>query len=168
MLLVWGLLGSVTPVQLERLACSVGVGSAEDFLRRHVSYWPAVGFVNQSLPASARILMVAEARSMYLDRDLVIEDPFRTPLLAELANSAADTAALEGELRRRGITHLLYNQHEAARIAAMTGRAEYFASLTAGGRQRMMELRRDSLETVFRDGPVAIMRWRSPGEEVRR
>ncbi|HPW54134.1 MAG: hypothetical protein KA072_00170 [Thermoanaerobaculaceae bacterium] len=167
-LLVWGLLGSVTPVQLERLACSVGVGSAEDFLRRHVSYWPAVGFVNQSLPASARILMVAEARSMYLDRDLVIEDPFRTPLLAELANSAADTAALEGELRRRGITHLLYNQHEAARIAAMTGRAEYFASLTAGGRQRMMELRRDSLETVFRDGPVAIMRWRSPGEEVRR
>lgn len=167
-LLVWGLLGSVTPVQLERLACSVGVGSADELLRRHVSYWPAVGFVNQSLPASARILMVAEARSMYLDRDLVTEDPFQTPLLAELANTTADTAALEGELRRWGITHVLYNEHEAARIATMTGRAEYFASLSAGGRQRMMELRRDHLEVVVRAGPVEIMRWRSPGEEERR
>lgn len=166
--LVWGLLGSVTPSQLERLACSLGVGSADELMRRHVSYWPAVAFVNQSLPASARVLMVAEARSMYLDRDLVMEDPFQTPLLAELANTTADTAALAGELRRRGITHILFNEHEAARMATMTGRSEYFAALSAGGRQRMMELRRDHLDVVFRDGPVEIMRWRSPGEEERR
>lgn len=166
--LVWALLGFVTPVQIERLACSLGVGSADELMRHHVSYWPAVAFVNQSLPASARILMVAEARSMYLDRDLVVEDPFRTPLLAELANAAADTAALEAELHRRGVTHILSNEHEAARMARIAGRSEYFAALSAGGRQRMMELRRDHLEVVFRDGPVEIMSWRSPGERERR
>lgn len=166
--LVWGALGAVTPVQLERLACSLGVGSADEFMRRHVSYWPAVGFVNRSLPASARILMVAEARSMYLDRDLVVEDPFRPPLLGELAEASADAAALASELRRRGITHILFNRHEAARMAAIAGRNEYFAALSAGGRQRMMELRRDHLEVVFRDGPVEIMRWRSPDEAERR
>lgn len=104
---------------------------------------------------------------MYLDRDLMVEDPFRTPLLAELANAAADAEGLAAELQRRGVTHLLFNQHEAARMARIAGRDDYFAALSAGGRQRMMELRRDHLETVFRDGPVEIMCWR-PLQQVRR
>ncbi|HPC82391.1 MAG TPA: hypothetical protein P5234_03315 [Thermoanaerobaculaceae bacterium] len=166
-MLAWGALGAITPVQFERLACSLGAGSSDELMRRHVSYWPAVGFVNEALPPTARVLMVAEARSMYLDRDLMVEDPFRTPLLAELANAAADAEGLAAELQRRGVTHLLFNQHEAARMARIAGRDDYFAALSAGGRQRMMELRRDHLETVFRDGPVEIMCWR-PLQQVRR
>lgn len=161
--LVWGALGAVTPVQVERLACSLGVGSAGELLRRHVSYWPAVGFVNTSLPQDACILMVAEARSMYLDRNLLIEDAFRVPLLGELAEAAADPCELEAMLRRRGVTHILFNRHEAPRMATIAGRPDLFAGLSAAARHRLETLRRERLVVLFADGPVEVLGWLEEG-----
>ena len=158
--LLWVSLGAVTPVQMERLSCSLGVGSSEELMRRHASYWPAVRFVNRELPADARLLMVAEARGMYLDRELIIEDPFQTPLLVELANASRSTGDLERALRARGVTHLLMNWHEADRMAVISHRADFFADLGSDGRRRMMELRQDRLRTIFSEGPVEVLAWR--------
>ncbi|MCU0290728.1 MAG: hypothetical protein MUF10_01870 [Thermoanaerobaculaceae bacterium] len=159
-LLAWTGLGLVTSIQSERLACSLGAASSDELMRRNVSYWTAIPFVNRELPAQARILMVAEARGLHLDRDLLVEDPFQQPLLVELANRSPDTSALAAELRRRGVTHVLVNWHEAARMAVLQGRDDYFGGLSPGGRQRMMELRRDFMQRVLEEGPVEVLTWR--------
>jgi hypothetical protein len=159
-LLVWTGLGLLTPIQSERLACSLGAASPGELMRRNVSCWNAITFVNRELPPAARILMVAEARGLHLDRDLLIEDPFQPPLLVELANRATGTAALAAELKRRGVTHVLVNWHEAARMAVLQGRDDYFGDLSPAGRQRMMELRRDFMQRVLEEGPVEVLTWR--------
>ncbi|MGV8038517.1 MAG: phospholipid carrier-dependent glycosyltransferase [Thermoanaerobaculaceae bacterium] len=158
--LVWGALGIWAPVQVARLACAVGVGDHDALMRRHASYWPAVRYVNEQLPADARILMVAEARGMWLERDLVVEDPYQTPRLVELANRSPGLDALEGELRRRGITHVLVNFHEQRRIAELNGRTDYLGGLTPKGRQHLEALLATRLAPVFSDGPVEILAWR--------
>lgn len=158
--LLWGALGIWAPVQAARLACAVGVGDHDALMRRHASYWPAVRYVNEELPADARILMVAEARGMWLERDLVVEDPYQTPRLVELANRSQGLDALEGELRRHGITHVLVNFHEQRRIAELNGRTDYLGSLTPEGRQRLEVLLATRLAPVFSEGPVEILAWR--------
>jgi len=159
-LLLWVSLGVASPLNMERLSCSLGAGSSEELMRRNVSYWPAVRFVNRELPTDGRLLMVAEARGMYLERDLIIEDPFQTPLLVELANGSSSTDELERTLHARGVTHLLVNWHEAERMAVISQRSDYFAGLTAAGRQRMMETLQSRMRRVFSEGPVEVLGWR--------
>lgn len=155
--LAWSALGGTTPLELSRLACTLGRGSADDIMTRYASYWPAVRLIDRELPAAAKLLLVGESRTMYIDRDVVVDDPFVTPLLATLAEAAPNARAIAAELRRRGVTHVLYNRQEAARIAALNRRSDYFAPLSPGGRARLEELLRSCLRPVASAGPVELL-----------
>jgi hypothetical protein len=154
---VWSALGGTTPLELSRLGCTLGRGSADEVMARYASYWPAVRVVNERLPAVARVLLVGESRAMYIDRDVVLDDPFVTPLLVTLAETQPSAGALAAELRRRGITHLLLNRIEAARIAELNGRAEYLAPLSPGGRERVEALFDRCLAPVASTGAVEVL-----------
>lgn len=158
---VWSALGGTTPLELSRLACALGRGNADEVMARYASYWPAVRVVNERLPADARVLLVGESRAMYLDRDVVLDDPFVTPLLVTLAETQPSAEALAAELGRRGITHLLYNRHEAARIAELNGRAEYLAPLSPAGRARLDDFLARCLAPVATAGPVEVLALRT-------
>jgi hypothetical protein len=154
---VWSALGGTTPLELDRLACTLGRGSADEVMARYASYWPAVRVVNERLPAGARVLLVGESRAMYLDRAVVLDDPFVTPLLATLAETQPSAEAVAAELGRRGVTHLLLNRREAARIAELNGRTEYLAPLSPGGRERVATFFDRCLAPVASAGGVEVL-----------
>jgi 4-amino-4-deoxy-L-arabinose transferase-like glycosyltransferase len=152
----WNVVDGTTPLELERAACTLGKGSGEALMMRYASYWPAVRFVNRELPRNARLLLVGESRSLYLDRDIVVEDPGRTPLLVELARSATSPAGIADRLRRMGITHVLINRQEARRIAAYDGRGQYFAPLDPAAAERLQAFLARCLTTLMRENGVEV------------
>ncbi len=155
--LAWSALGGTTPVELARLACTLGRGNVDEIMARYASYWPAVRAVDRELPADAKVLLVGESRTMYLDRDVIVDDPFVTPLLVTLAESAQTASAIAAELRREGVTHVLINRQEAARIAALNRRSDYLAPLSPAGRSRLDEFLRRCLRPVATAGPVELL-----------
>jgi len=162
-LAAWSALGGTTPLELSRLACTLGRGAADEVMARYASYWPAVRIVNDRLPADARVLLVGESRAMYLERDVAVDDPFVTPLLVVLAEASTGAPAIAAELRRQGITHLLVNRQEAARIAALNGRAEYLAPLSPAARARLDGFLARCLEPVAGAGAVEVLALGSCG-----
>jgi hypothetical protein len=155
--MLWGIQGGLTPEGLTRAAAAFGRGDGRALLERSVSVLPAVEWVNAELPADARVLLVGEARSFGIERDVVVEDPFRTPLLVELARSEPDEGAVAARLHDLGVTHLLLNRHEAARIAALNGRDAYLGPLTAEQQARLEGLLARHCTTLARIGPVTVL-----------
>ena len=141
---------------MKRISSTLGRADPNQLMAQYVSYWPAVRTINGRLPPDAKLLLVAESRSLYLDRDVVVEDPFHTPLLVELAEAATDAPALRDELNRRGITHLLYNQHEARRMAISAGRSDYFAEASPVARLRLKTFFAACLEPIANDEPTKL------------
>jgi hypothetical protein len=154
--LFWNV-SSVLGDGFDRLSCLVGRSRFEDLMRTNVTYWPAIAFINEKLPADAKVLLVAESRTLFLERDTVVEDPFRTPRIVELADTLPSAAAMLGRLRAAGITHLLYNVAEARRIAEMTHRESYLAPATPQGEANLKAFFSSCLAPAFSDGPVAVM-----------
>lgn len=121
----------------------------------------------RNLPQGARVLLVAEARSPGIERDVVVEDPFHERLLLELGDRVSSPAELAALLRERGITHLLYNREEARRMARSAGREAYFATGRERGRRVVRGFFRACLDPLARVGPSPIYRLRGrcrPGD----
>lgn len=156
--MAWGLTGGLSPLMLQRTAAALGLWPEEEVIASETDYWKAARFVNEKLPADARLLLVAEARSLYFDRDVVVQDPFHVPLLTALADSLGSGGAVAAELHRRGITHLVFNANEARRIAAMNRRSDYFAPATPAGRHALDEFFRTWTEPLFEARGVRVLR----------
>ncbi len=159
---LWYAAGSLDRVWPRRIAVALGQESPAALLRSYASHWPAVEAAAR-LPESARILLVAEARPMFWERDVVVEDPFRTPLLVELARDSASPREMADALRGRGVTHVFFNGIEARRIARMVGRKRYFQPETAGAGRRLERFFREELTPVWSEGELALWALR-PGE----
>jgi len=160
-LLAGALLWNVTSVLgdgLDRLKCLAGRARLEELMRAKVTYWPAIAFVNEKLPADAKLLLVAESRTLFLERDVVVDDPFRTPMLVLIADAEPSEEAMLRRLRADGVTHLLYNVAEARRIAEMTHRGSYFMPATSQGSANLTAFFFRCVEPIFSDGPVAVMK----------
>ena len=80
---------------------------------------------NGTLPLDAKVLLVGEPRPFGIDRDIVVEDQFRMPLLAVLARNSSTPGEIADRLGEIGVTHLLWNAEEAKRIAAAEGRTTF-------------------------------------------
>ena len=108
------------------LACDA---SSDIFSRpiRVQSYGPAIEAVNSQLPPDAVLLMTAEPRSMYLERRVMVEDPYRTPRLIELVRGCSDPAELADRVRALGATHLLVNLSEMDFYAGLRLKDDYWA-----------------------------------------
>lgn len=165
--LLWSIQGGLNEAAFTRIACTFGRSDPRALLERYVTYWAAVPIVNEQLPEDATVLLVGEPRSLGLDRNVIVEDPFRRPYLVEVAEQAPSAAAIADLLRARGITHLLYNEQEAGRIARMRGRAGYFAEAAPPAAGRLREFLDDCLERIGEAGPVRVWRLaescRGPG-----
>ena len=96
-----------------------------------MSYGPAIAPVATELPHDAVVLLVAEPRSLYLDRAVLVEDPYRTPLLVELARGCRDPGELAQRVRALGATHVLVNRSEMDFFAGLRGKDDYWSDATA-------------------------------------
>jgi len=137
------LVANCNPVRGEYLAdqidCFLGGRSEAEYLEQYNTQLEAIRAANTGLPPSAKILMVGEPRPYGIDRDLLIEDPFRTPLLVEIAETSDSAAKISRRLQGLGVTHLLLNHAESARIARAERRETYLEYSTTAARTRVEE-----------------------------
>lgn len=166
--LMWGAVAGLSPEVVMRWGVTLGQLDREQWLTNTVDYWPAAQFINHELPAQVKVLLVAESRSMYIDRDVVVEDPFKKPLLCELADTLPSAEAMAQALARMGVSHCLVNWKEAQRMAALNRREEYFGQASPEGKKRLDDFFRHWLEPLFRHGHVEVysLRYTRPlGEQ---
>jgi hypothetical protein len=121
----WNLTTLLHPVGMQRLGCSLGLNPVEPLLERWVSSSLAFDAVN-TLPETAKLLLVAESRALGFERDVELEHPFGESRLEELARIHSSPEEMAAELAGEGITHVLTNRWEARRIAGMRHRPRYF------------------------------------------
>lgn len=161
-LALWGLQGGLSESLFLRIACTFGRAETRELLERYVTYWSALPQIDEQLPADAKLLMVGEPRVFGIERDVVVEDAFRTPYLLEVARTADSAPAMAETLRRSGVTHVLYNEQEAARIARIRGLSGYFGEAAPAEAARLSEFLSRCLEPLAapRASPVHVYRLR--------
>jgi len=137
----------------DQLRCFLGAEETAAYLEANCTQLAPFAAANSELPPGAKVLLVGEPRPFGIDRDVVVEDPFRVPLLVELARQATSADDLARRLGGLGVTHLLWNAAEARRIAESEGREQYLAPLDPTARRRLDDFLSD--HTV----PVASGEW---------
>jgi hypothetical protein len=141
-------------------AVVLGAQSSDDYLSRaHPSYgdpyYPCARFINESLPAQARVMVLGDERGYYLDRDYVASTVFAEhPLKRYLAESASPEALRE-RLRREGLTHFLINAGKVREKGV-----ESWLKLDAAESKTYGEFARRYLREVYAD--------REPGQAAAR
>jgi len=166
--LAWNATVLLDPISVERLEVTAGVLRGDALLSRWVSYWPAACSLDEVLPPDARVLMVAEPRTLYVDRDVVAEDPYRVPLLAELARTATDGRELAERLRAMGITHLLVNEGEMRRLAALRGVPDYWTGSGTHGAAVLRSFLGQEVRRVFEAPGLWVAELPGPSASTRR
>lgn len=152
LILLLVLVGNCSPVRGEylgnQLACFLGFQTDEEYLEDNLTQLEAFRTVNADLPVDAKVLLVGEPRAYGIDRAIVVEDHYRTPLLVELAEESSSASDITRGLRSLGITHILVNDAEANRIAAADGRADFLACSSAEARVRLDQFLADGVTPV--------------------
>ncbi len=162
--LAWNATVLLGPMAVGKLEVTSGILPARRFLGRWASYWPAARFCATALPEDARVLMVAEARSLYVDRDVVVEDPYHVPLLAELAATAGNSGELAARLRAMGVTHLLVNEREMQRLAELRHVPDYWSGAGAHGRAVLRAFFEHGVHRLFQAPGLWVAELRPAGD----
>lgn len=89
----------------------LGQETRDAFLSRQVGSYPAVAFINRTLPGDAVVyLLYVSGRGYYLDREYLHHVGLETGIVKSIGRASADTAALAAFLRSLGGTHLLVQE----------------------------------------------------------
>ena len=90
------------------LAYISGKETREGFLNRMVPGHPAVDYINQNLPSTARVYFIFSGRRVYYSQRGVFHDTNDNPwFLLNAIRTAKNEDEIKGKLRQEGITHLL-------------------------------------------------------------
>ncbi len=89
----------------------MGRESRDEFLSRTVASYPAVAFINRSLPGDAVVyLFYVSGRGYYLDREYVHHVGLETAIVRAMGRASTDAATMSSFLRSLGGTHLLVQE----------------------------------------------------------
>lgn len=146
---------SVERVLFDSLGLVLGTGEDRNtYLARRLDYYPAARFINDSLPGDARILMVGETRTYYIDREVRVSSAHNRSLAVRWAEEGKNARGFLEILRREGITHLLVNRREGKRLAA--GYA-YFNFPDRESRAAFATVMREETCPVYSGSEVSIL-----------
>jgi 4-amino-4-deoxy-L-arabinose transferase-like glycosyltransferase len=148
--LAWNATVIASTFNLDQLSTVAGHLSQRDFVNRWVSYGPAIPAVEEAVPDDGVILLVAEPRNLYVNREVLVEDPYRTPLLIELARGCHDSSELARRVSSLGATHVLVNSSEMDFFAGLRSNDNYWSDATASERRLIEELLSGHLRPLFR------------------
>ncbi len=100
---LWSYYQSVSP-----LGFLIGKESREGFLNRMLPDYPALQYINQKLPSTAKIYFIFTGRRVYYsDRDF-FHDPNDSPsFLLKVIQTAKNEDEIKVKFQQKGITHLL-------------------------------------------------------------
>jgi len=99
----WNYFHSVSPVKFLR-----GKESRESYLTRMLPDYPAIQYINQNLPSTARVYFILMGRRAYYSQRDYYHDSGDNPwhLMWMIENSQSEEGIVE-KLREKGLTHLL-------------------------------------------------------------
>ncbi len=131
---------------------ALGFSSREAFLdKNNQGAMEVYRWANQHLPPGAKVLVVAEHRPYFLDREFIQGSPRRNPFLpAEVFKSAAD---FDRAVRALGATHALINFQEsdnAWEFERAAGLRQHYAAVKKWAETR--------LEPLFIKGQLGLYR----------
>lgn len=136
---------------IDQLRCFLGAEDTDRYLARYCNQLEPFHAANTRLPYDAKVLLVGEPRPYQIDRDVVVEDQFRVPLLVELANHSSTPDEIAARLQEMGVTHLLWNSAEAARIAEAENRSGFLVCDSESSQARLNQFT-SRLTTPFDEG----------------
>jgi len=136
-------------LNIDRLATVAGILNENDYRIRWIDIAPAADFISSQLPAEARVLLVAEARSFGLKRHVIVEDPYRTPLLVEMAEGATSVEDISRGLHHLGVTHILVNEAEIQRMAPLRHVDDYWEPADEQSRRLIRSFLETQVTHVF-------------------
>ena len=152
----WNMMVLATDFQLDRIATVAGQLPDEGFRDRWVSYGPVIREINGKLPADAVVLLVAEPRSTYLEREVLVEDPYRTPWLVDLARGCTDPAELAVRVAELGATHVVVNTSEMDFYGGLRSKPDYWADATPPERLIIERFLSEELKPIFRTDTLLL------------
>lgn len=136
----------------------VGMESPGRYLARMVDGHRAIQFINDNLPAEARVLFIGEIYGYYCRRDHVLGSKFdRAPIVDWIARSP-DLAAFLARLREERITHVLYSQVQLRKFADLPGR--YLDWPDERSRRIYRDFMTRWIDVVFEDPDAIVARVR--------
>ena len=81
------------------------------------SHYAGIKFINENLPPDSKTLIVGDGRSLYLEKNFMISTAFDKTPLVEYALASGSGAELYARMKAEGLTHILLNVAEGARLA---------------------------------------------------
>ncbi len=153
---------SVTQAQKERAYDFIAGNITKRRFMRSQFYYPPLDFINHSLPADARVLMLGAQMSYGLQRDYLAEVNWDSTEWRRLIVRNQSFKEISEDLKRQGITHILFTDSLFKWVALM-GRDNYpnvSGIMPASGPDYQVQLRnwttfdiysRYFLETVYTD-----------------
>jgi hypothetical protein len=102
-------------IDVQPLRVILGSESRDEFLSRKLYLYPALQFIQTSLPSSARVWMLWDGRGYYCDERCVPD--IDQSQWTQVAMHSWDVSQTARELRQRGATHLLISLQDANFIA---------------------------------------------------
>jgi hypothetical protein len=154
--LAWNATVLANTLNLDRIRVVSGHSSQEEFLARWVDYGPLIPFVSSQLPGTARLLLVGEPRSFYLERPVLVEDSYRVPWLVELVRGCGSPEQLAERARSRGATHLLVNETHMQRLAKHRAATDYWEGADPTEREIIERFLSETVRPLARMGGVWI------------
>jgi len=100
---------------------ALGLQTREDYLSSRLRAYPAIDLINRTLPRNARVLVVGDEKVAYLRRDHIYNTAHDTPVLKEILDAGRLPGQLSSAFAARGVTHVLVNYAEAARLQSGYG-----------------------------------------------
>lgn len=147
-----------------------GQESAAAYLQRTRAFARPYGWIDRFAPRSARVLLLGENRTLYLERPFVAGGNLDGPRIAAWLSKFPSPDALSAELRTMGVTHLLLHTPWYRVRGAAPGmlEKEYVLEVSAPTDALLRAFLRSHAELVYRDGEYLIfdvsnhVRSRSP------
>lgn len=104
-----------------KLPVYLGAKDFNDYLAHTVVSYPTPAyagykFLNEQAPAKAKVLVYSESRGFYLRREAIISSPDQRAALESWADQSTDAAALARKIRQEGVSFILVNGAEMARL----------------------------------------------------
>ncbi|HEY5995851.1 MAG TPA: hypothetical protein VIU29_02470, partial [Candidatus Deferrimicrobiaceae bacterium] len=93
-----------------------GEVSREEYLASLLPHTAIAKWANENLPKDAVILFVGETRPLYFERTVVFASAYDRSRLLGWISESGDGDILTARLRREGITHVIVNGPELARL----------------------------------------------------
>ncbi len=87
-----------------------GEQTRDEFLAKKVLNYGAFKYINESLPADARVMFFWDNRGYFCERSKIGDSVIEAPSMIELAHEAGSAKAFRKKLGKMGITHIMFNR----------------------------------------------------------